>query len=281
MLPRVFRKFGSASKPQTIAWFGLGNMGKFMTKNLSASGHKIYAFDLDKQAEQDCKDWVTTGADPKEICSKADFTITNITNTQVVHDLFVKQGYFDICNKNGIIVDTSTIEPIGSKELTAIAKSKGRTFIDSPMSGGVVGAEKGTLTFMCGTESEEMFKRIEPILLYMGKIAFNTKVAGGGQIAKACNNMALAIQMTSIAEALNLAERLGLDPKVQSDIMCTATGRCWSVDTYNPVKGYLGGLPADRDYNNGFGVDLVIKDLTISTGSAKQVGANVEAGLLA
>lgn len=63
--------------------------------------------------------------------------------------------------------------------------------------------------------------------------------------------------------------------------MCTATGRCWSVDTYNPVPGYLGGLPADRDYNNGFGVDLVIKDLTISTNAAKEVGANVEAGLMA
>lgn len=93
--------------------------------------------------------------------------------------------------------------------------------------------------------------------------------------------MALAIQMSSVAEALNLASRLGQDPKVQSDIMCTATGRCWSVDTYNPIPGYIGGLPADRDYNNGFGIDLVIKDLTISTGAAKQVNANVEAGLMA
>jgi 3-hydroxyisobutyrate dehydrogenase len=162
-----------------------------------------------------------------------------------------------------------------------VAAAKGKTFIDCPMSGGVVGAEKGTLTFMCGTTSEDDFKRIEPILLWMGKMAFDCKVVGGGQIAKACNNMALAIQMTSVSEALNLGNRLGLDPKVLSDIMCTATGRCWSVDTYNPVKGYIGGLPADRDFDNGFGIDLVIKDLTISTGAAAKVGANVEAGLMA
>jgi len=282
MLSRILtRQFSSADKPATIAWFGLGNMGKFMTKNLARSGHKIYAFDKVKAAEEENKGHCIIGADPKEICAKADFTITNITNTAVVKDLFLDQGYFDICNPNGLILDTSTIEPLESKELSAIAKEKGRNFIDCPMSGGVVGAEKGTLTFMCGTEDEADFKKIEPILMYMGKVAFDCKTAGGGQIAKACNNMALAIQMTSVSEALNLAKRLGLDPKVQSDIMSVATSRCWSVDTYNPVEGYIGGLPADRNYDNGFGIDLVIKDLTISTGAAKQVGANVDAGLLA
>ena len=98
---------------------------------------------------------------------------------------------------------------LASKKFTEIAKSKGRTFIDCPMSGGVIGAEKSTLTFMCGTEDPEVFGKIEPILMWMGKKAFNCKVPGGGQIAKACNNMALAIQMTSVAEALNLASRLG------------------------------------------------------------------------
>jgi len=252
-----------------------------MTKNLSRSGHKIYAWDMMPQAEQNCKDHVIIGADAKEICSKADMVITNITNTQAVHDFYVNQGYFDVIRKDAIICDTSTIDPAGHREIEKVAQSMGKTFIDCPMSGGVVGAEKGTLTFMCGTTDEAVFQKIQPVLLHMGKMAFNCKVVGGGQIAKACNNMALAIQMTSVAEALNLAQRLDLDPKVLSDIMCTATGRCWSVDTYNPVKGYIGGLPADRDFDNGFGIDLVIKDLTISTGAAAKVGANVEAGLLA
>jgi len=278
---RIIRAFSSQEKI-TVAWFGLGNMGKFMTKNLSRHpAINLYGYDLNKDAEASCKDHLTIGTDPKEICARADFIITNITNTAVVSKLFVDQGYFDIVSKNAMILDTSTIEPIGSQQLTQIALEKGKTFIDCPMSGGVVGAEKGTLTFMCGTSSEEHFNTIEPLLAYMGKKSFNCKVPGGGQIAKACNNMALAIQMLSVTEALNLSARLGLDPKVMSDIMVTATSRCWSNDTYNPVPGYLGGLPADRDYNNGFGIDLVLKDLTISTEAAKAVNANVDSGLYA
>jgi 3-hydroxyisobutyrate dehydrogenase-like beta-hydroxyacid dehydrogenase len=115
-ISKAFRRFSSTpanANPMTIAWFGLGNMGKFMTKNLARSGHTVYAWDKMPQAEANCKDHVITGADPKEICARADMVITNITNTQAVHDFYVNQGFFDVIGKNAIICDTSTIDPEG------------------------------------------------------------------------------------------------------------------------------------------------------------------------
>jgi len=145
MLSRVFRRFSTTNqKPLTIAFFGLGNMGKFMTKNLARSGHKIYGWDFVKEAEQQCKDHMIIGADPKEVCATADMVITNITNTQAVQNFYVENGYFDLVSKNAVMCDTSTIDPISSQKLSELASSKGKTFVDCPMSGGVIGAENGS-----------------------------------------------------------------------------------------------------------------------------------------
>lgn len=115
----------------------------------------------------------------------------------------------------------------------------------------------------------------------MGKNIFNCQRYGGGQIAKACNNMALAIQMISIGEALSLANKLGLDPQVMANIMMTASSRCWSLDTYSPLPGHLPNVPSSRDYEKGFNVELQLKDLGIAMQSAKSAGAKVEMGELA
>lgn len=112
----------------------------------------------------------------------------------------------------------------------------------------------------------------------MGKNIFNCQRYGGGQVAKTCNNMALAIQMISVAEALSLAKQLGLDPKVMADIMVTASSRCWSIDTYSPLPGYLKNVPAERDFERGFNIELQLKDLGIALNSAKNSGAKVELG---
>lgn len=112
----------------------------------------------------------------------------------------------------------------------------------------------------------------------MGKNIFNCKAYGGGQIAKTCNNMALAIQMVSVSEALHLSSQLGLDPKVLAEIMVTASSRCWSIDTYSPLPGHLKGVPAERDYERGFNIELQLKDLGIAMNSAKKSGATVALG---
>ena len=102
----------------------------------------------------------------------------------------------------------------------------------------------------------------------MGKNFFDCGKSSGGQIAKLCNNMALATQMISIAESLALGKKLGMDEKILANIMKVSTSRCWSVDTYNPIPNYIPNTPACRNYDGGFACDLMLKDLGLAIEAA-------------
>ena len=150
------------------------------------------------------------------------------------------------------------------------------SYVDAPVSGGVQGAVAGTLTFMIGAESDAVFNRCKPFFDGMGKKFFNTGTAGNGQIAKLANNMSLAIQMIGICESLAFAERLGMDPAEASKIMSVSSARCHSVDTYNPVPGFVPTAPSGRDYENGFGSALMLKDAKLAVDACKEIGVNAE-----
>jgi 3-hydroxyisobutyrate dehydrogenase len=152
--------------------------------------------------------------------------------------------------------------------------------IDAPVSGGVGGAEAGTLTFMVGGEAAD-YEAAKPILQGMGKNIVHCGGIGNGQVAKICNNMMLAIEMIATSEGMTLASKLGMDPKVFAAIVNTSSGRCWSSDTYNPFPGVLENVPASRGYSGGFGADLMLKDLTLVTDAAKNAKQPVMLGALA
>jgi len=186
-------------------------------------------------------------------------------------------GIFKNAKKGTYIVDTSTISPLASKEFAAEAKKKDLIFVDSPMSGGITGAQAGTLTFMVGCEKDH-FEAVKHVLLGMGKNVFHCGGPGTGEIAKVCNNLILGINMIATAEGLSLGEKLGIDPKVLSSIISVSTGRSWCVDTYNPRPGVLENVPASRDYNGGFQVSLIRKDLSIALEAAEQAEAKIKFG---
>ena len=192
--------------------------------------------------------------------------------------IFLCLGLFKNAPKNSLIIDSSTISPVVSKELNAKAKKIGMSYVDAPVSGGVQGAVAGTLTFMIGAESDAVFNRCKPFFDGMGKKFFNTGTAGNGQIAKLANNMSLAIQMIGICESLAFAERLGMDPAEASKIMSVSSARCHSVDTYNPVPGFVPTAPSGRDYENGFGSALMLKDAKLAVDACKEIGVNAELG---
>lgn len=158
------------------------------------------------------------------------------------------EGLFKNAKKNSLIIDCSTISPMAAEDLNQKAKSFGMTYVDAPVSGGVTGAAAGTLTFMVGSENEQIFNRVKPVLEGMGKNFFNCNKSGGGQIAKLCNNMSLAIQMIGIAESIAIGKQLGMDENILAKVMSVSTSRCWSVDTYNPIPGYSPNAPAGRQY---------------------------------
>lgn len=150
-------------------------------------------------------------------------------------------------------------------------------FVDAPMSGGVVGATAGTLTFMLGAPAE-LVPILEPILLRMGKRVLHCGVPGAGLSAKLANNYLLAVSNIATAEAMNLGVRWGLDPKVLAGVINVSTGRCWPSEVNNPVPGVVETAPAGRDYKGGFGIGLMRKDLKLAIMAAEEAGARLELG---
>jgi len=152
--------------------------------------------------------------------------------------------------------------------------------IDAPVSGGVGGAEAGTLTFMVGGTSPA-FEKAKPYLEKMGKNIVHCGNNGNGQVVKICNNMLLAIGMIGTSEAMNLGKKLGMDPKLLASIINTSSGRCWASEINNPAPGVLPNSPASRDYEGGFGAALMTKDLSLAQTAANSADAKTPLGDLA
>lgn len=148
-------------------------------------------------------------------------------------------------------------------------------FVDGPMSGGVVGARAATLTFMVGAE-KELLPRVEPILLLMGKKVWHMGPQGTGLSGKLANNYALAINNIAAAEAMNLGIRWGIEAKALANLLNSATAKSWPSEVNNPVPGVIETAPASRDYDGGFGVALMRKDLKLAVAAAAEAGARLE-----
>lgn len=203
--------------------------------------------------------------------------ITSLPETSHVKDVFhlmFKDG-LPQQDKDRLFIDCSTIDPVSSREIGHAVNSTGiLRFVDAPMSGGVVGARAGALTFMLGAcpSKPGIAKRAEEALLHMGKKVWHMGGQGAGLSAKLANNYLLAISNIATAEAMNLGLKWGLDPKVLGQMINSSTGRCWSSDVNNPVPGVIETAPASRDYNGGFGVNLMNKDLGLAVEAAKEAG---------
>ncbi|MBA6413485.1 3-hydroxyisobutyrate dehydrogenase [Parahaliea sp. F7430] len=266
----------------TVAFIGLGNMGGPMASNLLRAGHKVIVFDLVAAA---CEALAQAGAEVAEsalqAASAVDYVISMLPAGKHVAGLYLgEQGLLQHLSKGSTVLDCSTIDAATAREVGAAAAALGIGFMDAPVSGGVAAAAAGTLAFMCGGEAE-VFPKAQAILADMGKNIFHAGSAGAGQVAKACNNMLLAIHMLGTCEALEMGSRNGLDPKVLSEIMQASSGRNWSLELYNPYPGVMETAPASNNYKPGFMVDLMVKDLGLAQEVAEQGKFNNRLGKLA
>jgi len=183
-----------------------------------------------------------------------------------------------VSSPDRLFIDCSTIDPVSSREVArAVHTTQQGKFVDAPMSGGVVGATAGTLTFMLGAP-EELVARVNPILLMMGKRVLHCGLQGAGLSGKLANNYLLAINNIATAEAMNLGITWGLDPIVLGNLINSSTGKCWPSEANNPVKGVVQGAPAERDYDGGFGLSLMKKDLGLALKAAQEAQAKLELG---
>jgi len=205
------------------------------------------------------------------------------SHVQNVFQAILKPGTL---SKNGLskerlFIDCSTIDPRSSAQVANAVHSTGQgKFVDAPMSGGVVGAEAGKLTFMIGA-SDDLVDRVREVLMLMGKRVVFLGPQSSGLKGKLANNYLLALNNIATAEAMNMGVKWGLDPKILTDIINTSTGECWPSKINNPVPGVISESPASKGYEGGFGTALMNKDLKLAMQTAKEAGIKCQLGPLA
>lgn len=169
-----------------------------------------------------------------------------------------------------LFVDCSTIDVTSSAEVANATHSSGQgKFVDAPMSGGVVGAAAGGLTFMVGA-SPDLIDRVSELLNMMGKRIVHLGPQTSGLKGKLANNYLLALNNIATCEAMNMGVKWGLDAKALADMINTATGVCWPSKVNNPVPGVIEGSPASKGYEGGFGTALMLKDLKLAMKAATE-----------
>lgn len=260
-----------------IAFIGLGNMGGGMAANLAKAGHDVRAFDLSAAALDKAKAAGCLSAESASAAvAGAEVVVTMLPAGQHVESVYA-DALFAAATPGTLLIDCSTIDVATAKRVADAAATKGLVAVDAPVSGGIAAANAGTLTFMVGG-SDEAFARAEPILSAMGKAVIHAGDNGAGQAAKICNNMLLGAEMIATCEAFLLAEKLGLDPQRFYDISSVSSGQSWSMTSYCPVPGVGPETPADRDYQGGFAVALMLKDLKLAHEAAITAGAQTPMG---
>ncbi|MBT2594192.1 3-hydroxyisobutyrate dehydrogenase [Arthrobacter sp. ISL-72] len=268
-----------------VAFLGLGHMGGPMAVNLVKAGYTVAGFDVVPAALDAARDHgVPTVATPAEAVNGADVVLTMFPGGQHVLSAYRgnggQPGLLEVAAPDTMFLDCSTINVDEAREASALAVAAGHRAVDAPVSGGVVGAEAGTLTFMVGALPED-FDTVRPLLEVMGKRVVHCGDHGAGQAAKVCNNLILGVSMIAVSEAFVLGEKLGLTHQALFDVASAASGQCWALTTNCPVPGPVPTSPANRDYQPGFAGALMAKDLKLALNALQGTGVAARMGPLA
>jgi len=257
-----------------IGFIGLGNMGAPMAINLAKSGHELVGYDSSINVPKE----IFQGGSAQFCAKDSDVVVLMLPN-----GVISKSVAFDILpimQTGSILVDCSTIDVASAKEINQIASDNSINFLDAPVSGGVIGASSGSLTFMVGGE-KNIYNKLIPLFEVMGQKSVFCGSAGSGQSAKICNNMILGVTMIATCEAFALADNLGLDRQAMYDVVSTSSGSSWSMNIYCPAKGIGPISPSDNEYAPGFASDLMLKDLRLAQQAANEVQAYTPMGKVA
>ncbi|MGZ0188670.1 MAG: 3-hydroxyisobutyrate dehydrogenase [Alphaproteobacteria bacterium] len=258
------------------AFIGTGRMGGPMARNLARKanglGRRIRVFDKSEAAAAECRDAGADVADNLTACMDgADVIFSMVPAGPDVRALYMDAGgVFDTAPAGALLVDCSTIDVVTAQEVAAEARKRGFRMVDAPVSGGVAGAEAATITFMVGGDVEDL-ETVRPQLEAMGSRVVHCGPSGMGEAAKICNNMLAGINSVAVAESYAIGQGLGLDPKVLYDVVSTSSGQTFIGLKSPPVKGLAETSAVERDFQPGFTVALMLKDLRLAQAAAKQV----------
>ncbi|MBY0383468.1 MAG: 3-hydroxyisobutyrate dehydrogenase [Xanthobacteraceae bacterium] len=259
-----------------ITFIGLGNMGGPMAANLCKAGYDVHGFDLSQTSNDAAKSkGITIARSAADAARDASVVVTMLPAGK--HVLSAWGEIIPVVARNALLIDCSTIDVASARQAHRLAADAGLRSVDAPVSGGTVGAQNATLTFMAGG-TVAAFEAAQPVLQKMGGRIIHCGDAGAGQAAKICNNMLLGISMIGACEAFALGEKLGLSHQALFDVASTSSGQCWSLTSYCPVPGPVPASPANNDYRPGFAADLMLKDLRLSQDAAREAGATTPLG---
>ena len=261
-----------------LGFVGVGAMGGRMAPHLVRAGHEVSV--VDKSAGAVARA-VEAGAGPAELAATSEAVLTSLPAGAEVEEVYLGEGgLIDASSEGQLFIDLSTVAPETSRRVAEAAAARGAVAIDAPVSGGVSGAEAASLTIMVGAP-EEAFERARPILEKIGKNIIRVGDHGAGQVAKLCNNLIVGVTMVAAAEAFAMGKASGVDPKILHEVIRTSSGGGWVVEKDPPCPGLVEGSPADRGFEAGFPVDLMLKDLSLAVSSLMALGLPCPTGAAA
>ncbi len=248
-----------------IGFIGLGIMGRPMSKNLIKAGYSLVVYDI---VEESVREIVAAGAkrgnSSREVAAQSDVVITMLPDTPDVEKVALGPGgVMEGIRPGSIYVDMSTISPVMAQKIAEVGKERGVRVLDAPVSGGDVGAQKGTLSIMVGGD-EATFNEVLPIFGAMGKATL-CGGPGAGQVVKACNQILVGVTIAGVAEALTLGAKAGVDPAKIVEVLSGGLARCGVLEN-------RGKRIVARDFQPGFRCRLHYKDMRIIMAAGQAYG---------
>jgi len=254
---------------QKVLFIGLGVMGFHMAAHLS----KKYDTFVYNRTQSKADDWNaefegTTCPDLSALPDSLDYILTCIGNDNDLIDVYLSDnGLIQQATPGTILIDHTTASADVAREIASAANARGLSFIDAPVSGGEQGAINGQLTVMCGAD-EDVFKQARPVMDCFAKAVSCLGPNGAGQLTKMCNQIAIAGLVQGLSESIHFAEQAGLDPQNVIDVISKGAAQSWQMD--NRHKTMIAG-----EYNHGFAVDWMRKDLGICLDEARRNAAKL------
>jgi 3-hydroxyisobutyrate dehydrogenase-like beta-hydroxyacid dehydrogenase len=251
-----------------VAFIGLGVMGFPMAVHLASKGHEVTVYNRTAaRAEAWCaRHGGRQAATPREAAAAAEIVFCCVGNDDDLRSVVRgPEGILSGLQSGGIVVDHTTASADVARELAQVAREQGRHFIDAPVSGGQAGAENGVLTIMCGGDPDP-FARAEPVLRTYGRAVTLLCPAGAGQLTKMVNQICIGGLLQALAEAINFAQRAGLDTDQVLATISKGAAQSWQMENRWRTM-------AEGRFDFGFAVDLMRKDLGIVLDEARRNGS--------
>ena len=254
---------------ERIGFVGLGMMGMPMSRNLVEAGYAVTVFDLDGAAiDQALAFGASSASTGSEVAAQSGIIITMVPDSPHVEAAIAgPDGILEGVMAGSVVIDMSTISPATGKKMAALLEEKSVNFVDAPVTGGVEGAEAGTLSILVGGNAEA-FERTLPVLNVLGGNVTHMGPVGSGHTTKIANQLIGVATLAGISEAFVLAKKAGLDLQLFFDAVKNGAGRSWALET-------LGPKILKCDFSPGFRVKQMQKDLRLAGDLAADTGTSI------